>query len=166
MKKSEILTLYRYNAWANAHILNAAAQVSAEQFLAPASFSHGGLRGTLVHTLFAEWIWRKRWEGHSPTEWLAPEDFPNFEALRSCWEAEGKALLAFVENLDEQKLDSILHYSTTSGQARENMFWHLMLHLVNHGTQHRSEAAAMLTEFGHSPGDIDLIVFLRELQAG
>jgi uncharacterized damage-inducible protein DinB len=39
-----------------------------------------------------------------------------------------------------------------------------MAHVVNHGTQHRSEAAAMLTEFTHSPGDIDLIMFLREVK--
>jgi uncharacterized damage-inducible protein DinB len=162
MKKSEILTLYRYNAWANARILNAAAQVSAEQFLAPASFSHGGLRSTLVHTLFAEWIWRKRWEGHSPTEWLVPEDFPSLESLRLRWDTEEKSLLAFVENVDQEKLDSTVHYSRTGGEARENMLWHLMLHLVNHGTQHRSEAAVMLTDFGHSPGDIDLLMFLRD----
>jgi uncharacterized damage-inducible protein DinB len=46
----------------------------------------------------------------------------------------------------------------------ENILWQAMLHVLNHGTQHRSEAAAMLTEFNHSPGDIDFMVFLREMK--
>ncbi|MBN1451994.1 MAG: DinB family protein [Anaerolineales bacterium] len=162
MNKDDILTLYAYNSWANARILNATAQVTAEQFLAPAAFSHGGLRGTLVHILFAEWIWRRRWEGHSPAVWLQPEDFPSFESLRLRWTAEEQALMRFVETVSDEALNDTIEYSRTGGEPRENILWHLMAHLVNHGTQHRSEAAAMLTEFGHSPGDIDLIVFLRE----
>lgn len=163
MKKSEILTLYQYNTWANARILNAASNVTPEQFLAPAPFSHGDLRGTLVHTLFAEWIWRRRWEGHSPTEWLTPEDFPALDTLRSRWTIEEQALMAFVENISEPDLDSTIRFSRMGGEPRENTLWHLMVHLVNHGTQHRSEAAAMLTEFGYSPGDIDFIIYLREI---
>jgi len=164
MKTSEILTLYKYNAWANARILNVAANLTTEQFLAPASFSHGGMRGTLVHTLFAEWIWRRRWEGHSPTEWLLPEDYPNFESLKTRWMKEEKELMNFAENISDDKLNSTLHYLSTGGKPFQNTLWHLMVHLVNHGTQHRSEAAAMLTDFGHSPGDIDFIVFLRDIQ--
>jgi uncharacterized damage-inducible protein DinB len=162
MKKDEILSLYRYNAWANARILHAAANVPPEQFLAPGPFSHGGLRNTLLHILSAEWIWRKRWEGQSPTAVLTVAEFPTFEALRNRWQEEENALMAFAANVEQAALDKAVHYVTTGGKSYENILWQLMLHLVNHGTQHRSEAAAMLTGFGYSPGDIDLILFLRE----
>jgi len=54
MNKQEFLILYQYNAWSTAKILNAASSVKQEQFLEHVSFPHRSLRGTLVHTLFAE----------------------------------------------------------------------------------------------------------------
>ncbi|HXF85128.1 MAG TPA: DinB family protein [Anaerolineales bacterium] len=162
MNKQDILTLYTYNQWANAKILDAAAKVTPEQYLAPASFPHGGLRGTLVHILFAEWIWRNRWQGTSPNYRLKPDDFPTFETLRSRWAEEEKALMAFVDGLTDEKLNSEFSYTSTEGTRHKRILWQAMAHLVNHGTQHRAEAAAILTAFGHSPGDIDLIYFLIE----
>jgi uncharacterized damage-inducible protein DinB len=162
MNKQDIQLLYRYNHWANERILNVAANVTAEQFLAPDSYPHGGLRGTLTHTLSAECTWRKRWQGESPAQGIKPEEFPTFDLLRSRWREEEKALGVFVDNLTDEKLDETFQYKTMRGDAMENILWHAMAHLVNHGTQHRSEAAAMLTALGHSPGDIDFIVFLRE----
>ena len=162
MNKEDIQMLYRYNQWSTKKILDAAAQVTAEQFLAPADFPHGGLRGTLVHTLFAEWIWRNRWEGTSPTQRLKPEDFPTFETLCTRWMQEEERLISFVNGLTDENLNQVVAYKTTQGIPQKRILWQMMAHLVNHGTQHKTEAAALLTGFGHSPGDIDMIGFLIE----
>lgn len=159
MNKQDIQLLYRYNQWSTARILNAASQVTQEQFLAPASFPHGGLRGTLVHALFAEWIWRNRWEGISPEVRLKPDDFPTFESLRERWQTEEEKLMAFVESLTDERLSGNFSYRDTKGVPHEQVLWRAMAHVVNHGTQHKTEAAALLTDLGHSPGDIDLIYF-------
>lgn len=41
----------------------------------------------------------------------------------------------------------------------------MLVRVVNHGTQHRAEAAALLTAKGRSPGELDLINDAEE-QAG
>lgn len=164
MNKQDIQLLYNYNSWANTRILNAAANVTQEQFLAPDSHPHGVLRGILTHTLFAEWLWRMRCQGQSPVIHMKPEDFPTFDSLRARWLEEEKALNAFITSLTNEKLNAPFQYKTTRGDAMEEVLWQVLAHVVNHGTQHRSEAAAILTELNHSPGDIDLIVYVREMK--
>ncbi len=162
MNKQDMHMLYAYNRWASARILGAAATISAAQFLAPGEFPHGGLRGTLVHTLFAEWIWRMRWQGSALHVRWNLGDFPTVASLKTRWLTEEMKLMAFVDGLTEQRLTAEFDYISTEGNPHRRVVWEAMVHLVNHGTQHRSEAAAMLTAMGQSPGDIDLIVFLNE----
>src|SRR5687767_9262026 len=116
MNKQDVQLLYKYNQWANARILNAASQISPEQFLGTASYPHGGLRGTLVHALFAEWIWRNRWEGTSPAHRFKPEDFPTLESLRGRWVEEERLLMRFVEDLTDERLNAKFSYLTTDGK--------------------------------------------------
>lgn len=164
MQISEILTLYQYNYWANARVLDATAEVSHAEFTAPAKLSHGSLRGTLVHILSAEWIWRKRCqEGVSPSTLLAEEEFPTLATLRTQWQIEEQAWRSFLASLDDEAPLETVRYTTTKGTPYENTLWHVLVHVVNHGTQFRSEAGVVLSEYGHSPGDLDFIAFLRGL---
>ncbi len=64
--------------------------------------------------------------------------------------------------LDDAALDREVRYTTTKGTPFADQLWQILLHVINHSTQFRSEAAVVLTTFGASPGDLDLIVFLRE----
>jgi uncharacterized damage-inducible protein DinB len=153
-------TLYDYNYWANAKILEATEQVSEARFIEETPESHGSLRGTLVHMLSAEWIWRSRWQGTSPMENLREEDLPTLEALRERWREEERQMRAFLATLGEEEVQRVVRYTNTRGQTYAAPLWQMMGHLVNHGTQHRSEAAVILSRLGHSPGDLDLLIFL------
>lgn len=164
MNKQDILILHKYNAWSNGKILDAAADITQQQFLAPSPFPHGSLQGTLMHALFAEWIWRNRWEGTAPHFTLRwkEDEFPTVQSLRARWVDEETRLMQFVAKVTEERLYSKIKYVSTEGVPHERVLWETMAHLVNHGTQHKTEAAAILTGLGHSPGDIDLIVYLNE----
>ena len=70
--------------------------------------------------------------------------------------------MQLVEDLTDEKLNLVVHYKNTKGVPQKQVLWKMMAHVVNHGTQHRSEAAALLTDFGCSPGDVDMIYFLDE----
>jgi uncharacterized damage-inducible protein DinB len=163
MRAAEIQELYDYNAWANDLVLRAAGRLTTEQFTAPAPVSFGSLCGTLVHLLSAEWTWRMRCSaGISPDALLDEASFPTFAALQARFALETAQLSRFVAGLDDAALDRRVRYTNTKGTPFETPLWQVLLHVVNHGTQFRSEAAVVLTTYGASPGDLDLIGFLRE----
>ena len=70
---------------------------------------------------------------------------------------------AFLATQDRERLEEVIAYQTTSGSPQQNVLWQILVHLVNHGTQHRSEVALALTSLGRSPGDLDFILFRRQV---
>ena len=165
MNVQDILILYDYNFWADKQILAASEKVTKEQFLAPANFPFGGLRGTLVHILDAEYGWRAFFQSN---DWsapeLKPEDFPTLDSIRERWKKEEHEFRTYLATLKDDDLNMHRIYETQPGNHRDRILWHCLLHVVNHGTQHRSEAAALLTDYSSSPGELDFTIFLNSLQ--
>jgi len=164
MHTHEIRHLLDYNYWATGCILAAAEGLTAEQYAAVVpGLSYGSVRATLVHMLAAEVIWQRRClAGESPTTLLREADFPTLAALRRLWAEEESAMREGLARLSDERLAGPLEYRTTNGTPlREAQLWRLLVHVVNHGTQHRAEAAVALTAWGHSPGDVDYVIYLR-----
>jgi uncharacterized damage-inducible protein DinB len=158
----DIALLYSYNYWARNRILLAAAQLTPEQYTAPAAFPFGSLRGTLVHGLDAERSWRIMFESGVWTEEIQESELPTLEALQEAWLAEEAAMRAYLAQLTDTDLQGIVAYTADTGHPRRRILWHCLVHVMNHGTQHRAEAAAILTGYGASPGDLDVTLFLNE----
>lgn len=164
MNLSDVQFLFDYSDWAWNKLLNKVEELDEAQLDAQPS-TLPSLRRILVHALGAEIVWPARMQGDSPTAMLSVEEVPTLADMRARWREVTAARRAFVAGLTQADLDRTIHYKTTTGKPQHETLWRLMAHLVNHGTQHRSEIAALLTEFGHSPGDLDMIVYLREKQA-
>jgi uncharacterized damage-inducible protein DinB len=158
-----IRVLYDYNAWANNRVLSAAAKLTAEQFLAAAAASYDSIQDTLVHTMSGQWIWLSRWRGMSPGAMLESAKFPDLASIRYRWREIEDHTKQFITNLDSNQLSEDVVYLNTSGVQWVYPLWQLMIHQVNHATQHRSEVALMLTHFGHSPGELDLLLYYAQL---
>jgi uncharacterized damage-inducible protein DinB len=163
MDKNQLLSLYEYNYWANHCLLDKAAELDPELWSAPAEVSFGSLRETLTHVLSTEWIWRQRIQaGISPATFPLEIAFPTVDPLREYWLKEEAHMLGHLKSLTHEDFSRTVQYKNTKGASYENPLWQILLHVVNHGTQFRSEAAVILTQFGRSPGDLDYILFLRQ----
>ena len=160
MTHDEIRILYRYNAWANARILDTSARLSPEQLLASCGASFDSVRDTLVHTLGAQWLYLERWQGRSPRTMPEARQFPDLAAIRARWDEIERDTQAFVAGLRDADLDHVVEYTNMEGVRWAYPLWQQMIQQVNHGTQHRSEAAVMLTQLGFSPGWLDFLYFI------
>src|SRR5258707_11249334 len=154
-----IRSLYRYNDWANRRILDTSARVTPAQLLEGGA-SLDSLRDTLVHTMGAQWVYLERWHGRAPRAYLAAGNFPDLAAIRARWETVERDTQGFVAGLTDADLGRVVAYTNMQGERWAYPLWQQMIHQVNHATQHRSEAAVMLTKLGCSPGGLDLLYFV------
>jgi uncharacterized damage-inducible protein DinB len=168
MKIDEIKLLFDYNDWADARILAACARVRPEQYAAPASYGRGGLRAIMVHILDNLWQQRITLQGYyqepladeaayDATE-LHEDAFPTRDVLQERWTVERQEMRAYLDTLTEETLNGKIRY-VIPGAIRERVVWHILMEVIIHATQHRSEAAALLTGYGQSPGDLDFLPF-------
>jgi uncharacterized damage-inducible protein DinB len=161
---STLTLLYDYHYWATDRMLTACERLTPDQWGRPLGHSWGSVHGMLAHMLAAEALWLSRWQGVSPTSLRQPEEFPALADVRREWSAVEANLRGFLRECDEARLNSELRYTTTKGAPQASPLGELMLHVVNHGTHHRGELAAMLALLGAPHPEDDLIFYLREKQ--
>jgi uncharacterized damage-inducible protein DinB len=162
MNLRDIQLLFDYNYWANELMLTTAVNLSAEQFTQPLDFSWESVRRTLIHTLDSEHMWRNLCQ-HGVIvnpRLINLEPFPTLESIVAYWNSEQHEMRAYLDSLTDGDMESMIRYEA-DGNVRERVLWHCLIHVVNHGTQHRSEIATMLTSFGHSPGGIDFTLYMN-----
>jgi uncharacterized damage-inducible protein DinB len=169
MTKDDIQLLYEYDRWANNRVLQAASELSAEQFTRDLGGSFRSVRDTLVHIIAGEWTWLAYWQkpSHGPAllaelrtqreTLFNPATFPDIGAVQSKWVEVEKEQIVFVSRLASETLEKML-----PARGTQLSLAHLMQHLANHSTYHRGQIALMMRQLGAEPLATDFHVFLAE----
>ncbi len=154
MNLADIRYLFAYDRWATRRILSVVDGMPEASWGATGIVGDRGLGAILVHHLGAHQRWRLGLSGSDLMPRPEREPLPTPAALAAAWAVEWDALDAWLDTLTDDWL----------AQRDDDIpFWQMLAHVVNHGTQHRSEAAVLLTEAGRSPGDLDMIFFAAEV---
>jgi uncharacterized damage-inducible protein DinB len=153
----DIRFLFGYDRWAMRRVLASLDGIAPDVWGTEGVIGERGLGGILVHQLGAAQRWRHAIQ--QDEERPHPEDEPllSVDELRARWDTEWSAVDAWLPALS----DGFLAY-VHEGEA----IWQMLAHVVNHGTQHRSEAATLMTQAGRSPGELDMIDYVDELSGG
>jgi uncharacterized damage-inducible protein DinB len=163
MELELIRGIWDYHWWANRKLFDEAAALGDEAAKKEVGkqFSFPTLKGMLAHIYGADRIWLARWKGESPAKLYGDGDFASLADLRAKWDTLESEQRAFVTSLGTADLKRTLDYKGTDGKPYAQPLWHLLQHVVNHATHHRSEVATMVTMTKGSPASTDMVLFYR-----
>ncbi len=150
-----------YTSWQNRSIYAAADTLTAAERQAHKGAFFGSIHATLSHLLWGDELWLHRLAG---TPAPAVPDIPNSVAAYADWEGlcEARAICdakmrAWSERVTAAELNGTV--SWFSGAMQRDMQRPTavcVVQLFNHGTHHRGQVHALLTQAGARPDDTDV----------
>jgi uncharacterized damage-inducible protein DinB len=167
MTKDDIQLLYEYDRWANNRTLQAASNLSAEEFTRDLGGSFRSVRDALVHIVGSQWAWLTYWNEPSPSAaflddlWpreealFHPSVFPEFSAVQCKWTEIEKEQIEFINRVTDESLERMLPVLETQISLA-----HLMQHLANHSTYHRGQVSLMMRQLAAKPLPTDFAMFM------
>ena len=162
MNSNEIKTLFNYDSWAFERIWECISQISDEQFVEEIDYSTGSIRNIVVHLMSASQRWISRLRGAEIPAHFAFEAFDTLSKTKAKWEELQRECFAYVNSLNEEQLDEAIHWELPArGLKLSNPRWEILLHVLNHGTDHRAQILAILHHHFHvKTVEQDLIIYL------
>ncbi|MEL6405619.1 MAG: DinB family protein [Chloroflexota bacterium] len=160
MNVEMIQTLFDYHYARHGQMWGSIMQLSERDFISEGAYSHGSLRNQLVHLIDDDMSWVSFLESKAYTH-LQAEDFETRDRLFEIFEQTEAYVLEFVNKLDDAILQKSYHWQPSAvPHPQEITGLQVLVHVVNHGTDHRAQIMRMLQDFGVPTFDQDLMAYL------
>ncbi len=154
---------YNYHFAENRKVWEHVASLTFEQFTQPIRYSHGSIREQIVHLLDVENVWFSELQGTQPGDPL-PEavTVDDRDAIRSQWDKVEQNIRLYLAKLEDDFLFS--KPITDPEEDKDLIVWQVLLHVVNHATDHRAQLLRALHDLGVDTKSQDYIFYAYENQ--
>lgn len=132
--------------------------LSQDHFTLPAAYSVGSVRNHIVHLIEVDDIWFSQLKGMTEPE-IPFIDGDDRVIIRQQWDAVENMMREYLASLHDEMLFAkpiILE------EDSDLTVWQVLLHVVNHGTDHRAQLLRLLNDLGVRTGPQDYIFYVYD----
>lgn len=134
--------------------------LSHEQFTQNVDYSYGSVRDQIVHLINADDTWFSELRDVAPAETLPPATFDDRDIIRAHWDRVEQGMREYLAELRD---DMLFDKPIKEPEEDQNLIvWQVLLHVVNHGTDHRAQILRLLNDLGAKTASQDYIFYVYD----
>jgi len=152
---------YNYHFAENRKIWDSyVSQLSKEQFTQAVGYSHGSVRDQLVHLMDVDEGWFCELRGVEPSEPVPPAVSDDRESIRAHWDSVEQGMRTYLEQLRD---DMLFEKPIREPEEDSDLtVWQVLLHVANHGTDHRAQVLRLLNDLEVETSSQDYIFYVYD----
>jgi uncharacterized damage-inducible protein DinB len=152
--------LYDYHFTENHGIWEIVRQLPLEQFIQPIQYSHGSVRDQILHLMDVDDVWFSELQASIPSEPLHPSTSDDRLSIHERWNSIENNMQGYLSKLKDSMLfDKPIKEPE---EDRNLVVWQVLLHVINHGTDHRAQLLRVLHDMGVKTTSQDFIFFVYD----
>ncbi len=133
--------------------------LSDEQFTQPVHYSHGSVRNQIVHLMSVDDTWFRGLRRVEIPEPLNPAAFADRKLIRAHWDHVEQSMRDYLATLRD---DRLFDKPFAEDEDKDLLVWQVLLHVVNHGTDHRAQILRVLHDLGVKTVSQDYIFYVYD----
>ncbi len=152
--------LYNYHFAENRKLWDSyITSLSPEQFTQPVAYSMGSVRNHVVHLMSVDDAWFGDLRGGQPSDPLTPAESDDLNVIRAYGDAVEVRVRGYLDTLSDEML---FQKPFAEGEDKDLILWQVLLHVANHGTDHRAQLLRLLNDLGVKTGPQDYIFYVYD----
>ena len=130
-----------------------------DQFTQHVNYSHGSVRNQIIHIMSVDDSWFSGLRGVELPEPFTSADIDDRQIIRAHWDVVERNMRHYLANLRDHML---FEKPFAEWEDKDLILWQVLLHVVNHGTDHRAQLLRLLHDMGVKTESQDYIFYVYE----